>query len=199
MLKADNYYYIKNITDEIIRKYYGDMKRKIVPHLKKFDLSLIPVKKIIKKGEDFDKINISKMIEIRIKDDPVIEIVAGKLIWGDIKRNTLQVYDFLKENNVKIYYNGDDSFYIWGKDLDKKVLKDKFKEKINFISDHIAPFSLNAKTGLVCIEISSKDLPKFKKIDAILDQVYKDVLGKKFNWEVVKKSAYDLYYVMYGE
>jgi len=255
LLKADNANYTKNITEGIVWQYYDDMKAKIIPYLKGLDLFIVvkagkkelylrkPFDKStefirVNNTKDFDKINIGRMIEVHVTaprkvDYFVLDLDPGSnLIWGDIKRGTLQLHDFLKSTeklkDIKIHYTGVRSFHIWcylkggKKDIDAireewvNILEEKFKDSkfhivnkqtpgknqlnidfspVGFNKGHITPYSLRAKTGLVCVEVSAKNLSKFKKKDATLDKIYKDMLGKKFDWEIKDemKKSYDIF------
>ena len=167
LINADNYIYSKNITEGVVWQYFDDMKKKIVPYLKGSDLFVVLKvgkreiflrKPFDKKTEfirvnnekDFDKLNIGRMVEVYITstrkiDYFVLDLDPGKdLIWGDIKRGTLQLHDFLKDTkelkDVKIFYTGNKSFHIWcylkgeKKNVDDvrknwtKILEDKFKD-----------------------------------------------------------------------
>jgi DNA primase len=202
MLKADNYYYTKDITKEVIDNYYSGVKKYIKPHTK--DIS----------GEE---IFISSPKSVTYF---VLDIDPGKdVIWGDIKRGVLQLHDFLEDTEklkeIKIYFTGENSFHLWCYLKSKKLLKDvkkewrkildeKFKDSdflvldkknpknnqinIEFKSKYIAPYSLRKETGLACVDIPVKKLKSFKKLDATLDKVYKKIVGEKFPWK--SKKAY---------
>jgi len=171
IVPADNHNYTKNITEYNIWKYYEDIKEKMLPFLKGHDLFIIlkvgkrriyrrhPYDKKTKyirinNTTQFDKYNTGRTGEFYLTFPPMVDKVVfdldpGKnLLWGDIKRGTRQLYDFLKQGKefkkLEIYYTGARSFHIWGylkggkKNIDslkkkwKPLLKDKFEEKKGF-------------------------------------------------------------------
>jgi len=126
ILKADNHNYTNNITGRDIWNYYDNIKNKMIPFFKEKDLFVVPKtgKKIrINTNKEFEEYNTGRIGEFYINcpkaiDYFVLNLDPGKdLIWGDVKRRTRQLVDFLESTEllkkIEIYYNGKRGFNLW--------------------------------------------------------------------------------------
>jgi hypothetical protein len=158
-----NKYYNKDITEEMVYRYYSSVVSKIIEDLdedkimcvlrtdgdiikKKFKDEMIT----IKTPEEFDKINTGRMIEIHrifgseenfsvVDIDPRPEVPFKKT-----KEVTKKLVDFLSKKykntaeNIQIYFSGHRGFHIyinWGKPEKVNILRDNLKKDLEEFLD----------------------------------------------------------------